>query len=106
MLGVDDNAHGEREVLIHVEGVDGLGTIVDLKNEAVFGQVLDEGVATVVDDDGDVDHEGIGTLRRGGVSELETLSLLAAGACRTGPCAVLAAVRASSATKQAMRDMV
>src|ERR1019366_9455917 len=65
--GVDEQPYGKRKVFVQVEVADGLGPIVDLKGEAVPGQILDEISMLVADDDGDVDQESIGAQRSGSI---------------------------------------
>ena len=108
--GVDDDAEGEREVLVRADGVEGLGTIVDLEDEAVLGEVLEQVSVLVADDGGEIYDEGVGGGGVGGGS---------GGVCGGGfgaywpeehatrdPGRGSAAARARSAAKEAARDMV
>jgi hypothetical protein len=57
--GVDEEAEGQREVVVLVEVADGLRTAVDGEGEVGLGEVLDEGAFFVADDDGKVDELGV-----------------------------------------------
>jgi hypothetical protein len=54
--GVDKQAQGKRKVFADVEVEDSLGAIVDLKDEALLGQVLDESFMLVAHDNRNVNQ--------------------------------------------------
>ena len=56
---VDQQTQGQGKIGVLVEVANGLGLIVDLKNEIVLGKILDEGSLLVAHDDGEVDEAGV-----------------------------------------------